>query len=74
MVEVVFHEVVLGEIRDVCVLHVRDVGGVEEADVHFCDWGRGLATDVCGGGGGLVDWWWDWKQLGGGGRGEVGGG
>lgn len=34
VVEVVFHKVVLGQVGDVGVLHVRDVRGVEEADVH----------------------------------------
>lgn len=34
VVEVVFHKVVLGQVGDVGVLHVRDIRGVEEADVH----------------------------------------
>ena len=40
VVEVVFHKVVFGEVGDVGVLDVRDVGGVEEADVHGCGLGR----------------------------------
>lgn len=39
VVEVVFHKVVFGQVGDVGVLHVRDVGGVEEADVHGCGLG-----------------------------------
>lgn len=34
MVEVVFAEVVLGEVSDVCGLHVRDVGGTQKTDIH----------------------------------------
>lgn len=34
VVEVVFHEVVFGEVGDVGGLDVREVGGVEQADVH----------------------------------------
>lgn len=34
MVEVVFQEVVFGEIGDVGGLDVRDIGGKEDADVH----------------------------------------
>lgn len=37
VVQVVFAEVVFRQVRDVRRLHVRDVGGVEEADVHC--WG-----------------------------------
>lgn len=53
MVEVVLAEVVLGEVGDVCSLHVRDVGGVEEPDIHRelrC--GR-LLSGGCGGAGGV---------------------
>ena len=42
MVEVVFQEVVLGEVGDVGGLDVGDVGGEEDADVHCCGWrGKG---------------------------------
>jgi len=34
VVEVVFQEVVLRQVGDVGGLHVRDVGGEEDADVH----------------------------------------
>lgn len=34
VVQVVFAEVVFGQVGDVGGLYVRDVGGVEEADVH----------------------------------------
>lgn len=60
VVEVVFHKVVFGEVGDVGVLHVGDVGGVEEADVHGC-WfsGRCLLSWVerlCGERGCGMDW------------------
>ena len=35
MVEVVFQEVIFGEIGDVGGLDMRDIGGMEDADVHF---------------------------------------
>jgi len=68
VVQVVLHEVVLGQVRDVGVLDVGDVGGGHEADVHFggCVW--------CGvyivGGGDVVEevrlWWLRelWRKAG----------
>lgn len=41
MVEVVFKEVVFGQVGDVGLLDVGDVGGVEDADVHFLGLGGG---------------------------------
>lgn len=35
MVQVVFEEVVLREVGEVRLLHVGDVGGPEDTDVHF---------------------------------------
>ena len=35
MVQVVFQKVVFGEVGYVCGLDVGEVGGVEDADVHF---------------------------------------
>ena len=34
MVKIVLAEVILGEVGDVCSLHVGDIGGAEETDVH----------------------------------------
>ena len=39
MVEVVFQEVVFGQVCYVAGLHGGEVGGAEEADVHFGDSG-----------------------------------
>lgn len=35
MVEVVFQEVIFGQVGEVRLLDMGDVGGVEDADVHF---------------------------------------
>ena len=35
MVEVVFHEIVFGEVGNVCGLDVRDIGGCQDSDVHI---------------------------------------
>ena len=40
VVEIVFAEVVFGQVRYVGGLHVGDVGGVEDTDVHGCE-GKG---------------------------------
>ena len=34
MVEVIFQEVIFGEIGDIGGLDMRDIGGMEDADVH----------------------------------------
>lgn len=41
MIEVVFEEVVFGQVSDIGKLHVWDVGGLEDADIH-------LGYCVCG--------------------------
>jgi len=35
VVEIVLEEVVLGEVRDIGLLHVRNVRGAEESDIHL---------------------------------------
>lgn len=55
MVEVVFEKVVFGEIGDVGLLDVRDVGGAEEADIHG---GRFVGLVVVEGGGGMAGLTW----------------
>lgn len=45
MVEVVFHEVVLGEVGEVGLLDVGEVRGAEEADIHLLS-GRGGLWEV----------------------------
>lgn len=47
MVEVVFHEVVFGEVGYVCVLDVREVRHLEESDIH--DDGVDSRKGGCGG-------------------------
>lgn len=60
MVKVVLAEVVLGEVGDVCGLHVGDIGGAEKTDVH-----GGVVVPV-----GTVRW--GFLVVGRGGVGEVG--
>lgn len=57
MVEVVFAEVVFGQVGDVGGLDVRDVGGAEEADVHcWRGGGAGWVEGVMVERGGLLLW------------------
>lgn len=56
VVQVVLEEVVLGKVLDVGVLDQRDVGGAEDADIHFGGcmglwWVKGLVVGLRGGGG-----------------------